>query len=161
MGRGQTKELSMASRDLTRRTNGDHDPLAPFRAQFDRLFDDFFGTPAMFGRADFNPAVDVRETDKELIVAADLPGMSDGDIDLEIEDDMLTIRGERREETDDKENRHLFERRYGRFERSMRLPFSPRENAVKAAFKDGVLTVTITKPPEAERASRKIAIDRN
>jgi HSP20 family protein len=152
----------MASRDLVRRNNGEPDPLAPFRAQFDRLFDDFFGAPAIFGGRDFNPALDVRENDKELTLAADLPGLSDGDIDLEIEDDMLTIRGERAEEKiDEKESRHLYERRFGRFERSMRLPFSPAENAVKASFKDGVLTVKIAKPPEAQRSSRKIAIDRN
>jgi HSP20 family protein len=152
----------MASRDIARRSNGEPDAFAPFRAQFDRLFDDFFGAPAIFGGRDFNPALDVRENDKELTLAADLPGLKDGDIDLQIEDDLLTIRGERAEEkADDGENRHLYERRFGRFERSMRLPFAPREDAVKASFKDGVLTVKIAKPPEAERSSRRITIDRN
>jgi len=152
----------MASSHLTRRSNGEVDPFAPFRVQFYRMIEDFFGA-SYPGRAldDFQPAVDVSEAGEEFYIRADLPGVKECDVELSIEDDVLKIRGERRSETlEDNENHHLSERSYGRFERAMRLPFSPAENAIRAEFKDGVLSIVIKRPVGGAKSARRIEIGR-
>ena len=140
------------------------DPFLAFRHEMDRLFDSFFA-PAHFGRFGglggfpFNPAVDVSETDKEVRVRAELPGVEEKDIDVSLDEDVLTIRGEKREErSEDGERRRFVETSYGSFERSLRLPFTPEDADIKANFKDGVLTITVKKPPELNRPSRRIPI---
>lgn len=141
------------------------DPFLAFRQEMDRLFDTFFA-PAQFGRLGggaasfpFNPAIDVTENDKEVRVRAELPGVEEKDIDVSLDGDVLTIRGEKREEhTEDGDRRRFVETSYGSFERSLRLPFEPEGEEIKANFKDGVLTVTVQKPAELTRPSKRIPI---
>jgi HSP20 family protein len=144
------------------------DPFVAFRHEMDRLFDSFFA-PSQFGRAGFgglgdfafNPAVDLTENEKELRLRADLPGVNEKDVEISLDGDVLTIRGEKREErTEDGERRRFVERSYGSFERSIALPFTPKDEDIKADFKDGVLTVTAKKPPELSRPSKRIPIQK-
>lgn len=139
------------------------DPFTAFRREMDRLFDNFFA-PEQFGRLGFgggfpfNPATDVTETDKEICVRAELPGVDENDVEIRVDGDTLTIRGEKHEERREDGERRLVERSYGSFQRSIRLPFSPDDHEIKAEFKDGVLTVRAKKPPELARASKRIPI---
>lgn len=138
------------------------DPFLAFRQEMDRLFDSFFA-PAQFSRFaggfGFNPAIDVTENDKEVRVRAELPGVDEKDIDISLDGDMLTVRGEKREErVEDGERRRVVERSYGAFERTIQLPFTPQDQDIVAKFKDGVLTVKLRKPPELSRPTKRIPI---
>jgi HSP20 family protein len=144
------------------------DPFSALRAEMDRLFDSFIGgLPAfsgMFGTSgsrsfSLTPHVDVRETDKEIVVEAELPGIEEKDISLSLQDGVLTIRGEKKHEYDEeKENYRVMERRYGSFQRSMRLPDTVDEDKVEANFNNGVLKVSLPKRPEAIGKQRTIPI---
>ncbi|MCB0191477.1 MAG: Hsp20/alpha crystallin family protein [Anaerolineae bacterium] len=128
---------------------------------FDRLFDDFFTTP--FGLSmtpfsqslgDFNPTIDVSETDTEFKVSAELPGLSENDIDVSVDHNILTISGEKKAETEDKrENYYRVERSYGSFRRSIELPGEMDPDQIEATFKNGVLSITMPKP-EQDQAKR-------
>ena len=134
-------------------------PFFQLRRQMDRLFDDFFQAPSI-GRgwtAGGWPSIEVKETDKEVRISAELPGMSDKDVDLSVQDGVMTIRGERKSEHEDRD-RGWSERYYGRFERRIGLPDGADEARCKADFRDGVLTVTIPRSAEATRG-RKIPIN--
>ena len=136
------------------------DPFMTLHREMNRLFDDAFRTfdaPALFGRMPSWPSLEVSETDNEIRVAAELPGMEEKDVELFVEENGLTIRGEKRSETEDKE-RQFSERFYGRFERRIPLGFEVDEDKVKAQFRNGVLTVTVPKSPEAQRKTRRIPI---
>ncbi len=143
------------------------DPFLAFRHEMDRLFDSFFA-PSSFTRGlggqmmfAFSPPVDVTETDKEVRLRAELPGVEEKEIDISLDGDVLTIRGEKREErTEDGDRRRVVETSYGSFERNIRLPFEPEDDAIKASFKDGVLAIAVQKPPEVSRASKRIPIQR-
>lgn len=145
------------------------DPFLAFRHEMDRLFDSFFA-PSQFGRLGFaggqlnfpfNPAIDLTENDKELRLRAELPGVDEKDVEISLEGDLLTIRGEKREErSDEGDKRRFVERAYGAFERTIQLPFAPEDQEIKADFKDGVLTVTAKKPPELSRSSKRIPIQK-
>ena len=134
-------------------------PLVGFRREVDRLFDDLFRWPqTSFGpsfgsaaRALAWPNLEVGETDKELRITAEVPGMSEKDVELLVEDGILTLRGEKKSET---EERGYSERFYGRFERRIALPSGIDEEGAKADFRDGVLTVAIPKTAEAQRGRR-------
>ena len=133
------------------------DPFWSFRREMDRLVDDTFrglglATPS-FGRAMSWPSLEVSETDAEVRVTAEVPGLSEKDIELAVEDGVLTLRGERKSEGQDKE-RGYSERFYGRFERRIALPSGVDEEKASARFENGVLTVTMPKAPEMERARR-------
>ncbi len=105
------------------------------------------------------PSVDVSETDDEVQVTADLPGLTEKDVEVTLDDGALTIRGEKKEEREEKKrNYHLVERAYGRFERSVALPHGIDPGKVKARFKNGVLHVTLPKTPESRSRSRAIEI---
>lgn len=138
------------------------DPFSSFRNEMDQLVSQFFGNtdvPSAFN--DFRPSLDVSETEKEITLKVDLPGIDEKDVELEIEDDILRLRGERVEETkEDSDERRYVERRYGRFERSMRLPFEPSDGDVKTDFAKGVLTVHIAKPKDAKPSVKRIPIGR-
>jgi HSP20 family protein len=134
----------------------DRSPLFGFRSDIERLFDEVFrgSLPALRGeRGSAWPTLEVSENDKEIRVTAEVPGMSDKDVELLIEDGVLTIRGERKSETEDKQ-RGYTERYYGRFERRIALPRGVDEEHARADFRDGVLTVTLPKSEEAERGRR-------
>ena len=107
------------------------------------------------------PDVDVVEKDDAIEVRAELPGMEEKDIDVQLSDRMLTIKGEKKEEREEgeKDSRyHLSERRYGSFERSFRLPEGIDSDKVKANFKNGVLVVNIAKSPELQDKTKKIEV---
>jgi len=149
---------------------GGADPLLSLHREVNRLFDDVFrgsrsfAPPAAQGGggsvAAFNASVDVAETDKEIRVCAELPGVDEKDIEVSLDGDLLTLRGEKKfeqEKGDEKTNYHLVERGYGRFQRSLRLPFQVNPDEVKASFQNGVLTVTVPKSAQQAR-SRRIQI---
>ena len=130
------------------------DPFAMLRREMERMFDESFGLPAQAGWQSTNwPSVEVSETDNEVRVAAEMPGLAEKDIDLTLENGVLCLRGERKSEIDDKE-RGYSERFFGRFERRIALPPGVDEDKVNARFDNGVLTVTIPKAPEMERGRR-------
>ena len=131
----------------------DLNPIASFRREVDRLFDDMFQAPAMgLGRGLTNwPSIEVKESDKEVRFTAEIPGMDEKDIELLLDNGMLTVRGERKSE---KEERGYSERYYGRFERRIALPSYVDDEKAKAEFHNGLLTVTLPKAPGAEKAHR-------
>ena len=135
-------------------------PFLSLRREMDRLFDDFFRAP-MLGRGWSQmsawPSLEVNESDDEVRITAELPGMNEKDVELSVQDGMLTISGEKKTETRDRD-RGWSELHYGRFERRIALPDGADEERCQATFRDGVLTVRL--PRSAERArSRKIPIN--
>jgi HSP20 family protein len=142
------------------------DPFMSLHREMNRLFDDVFrGSMGDLSRqpgssgSNFVPAhMDVSETENEVRICAELPGVDQNDVDVTLDDDVLTIRGEKKlEREDEKENYHFMERSYGTFQRSLRLPFPVEPQQVKAEFNNGVLTVTLPKTKAQER-SHRIAI---
>jgi HSP20 family protein len=138
-------------------------PFLTLHREMNRLFDDVFsrfdgGMPSLLGRVPAWPSVEATETDKDVRISAELPGMDEKDIEVLVDDDVLTIRGEKKAETEDKERR-FSERYYGRFERVIPLPFVVEEDKVAASFENGVLTVTLPKSPKAEAKMKRIAIN--
>ncbi len=125
------------------------------RREFDRLLEEL--VPREEGERVFAPVVDVYETDQELVVKAELPGVKKENVEVSIRDNTLYIRGEKKEEKEEKtEAYHRVERVYGRFERVLPLPTDVKVESAKAEFKDGVLEIRI---PKAEGAKeRKIEI---
>lgn len=123
-----------------------------------QMFDDGeFPTPSSGGN--WMPAVNVEETSDQLVLTAELPGMKREDVELEVENNILTIRGEKgeqRQEGDENRRYHLWERRYGAFQRSFTLPRTVKADDIEAEFKDGILFVRMPKAPEAK--SRRIEI---
>ena len=108
------------------------------------------------------PEIDATETDNEMRVTAELPGMEEKDIDVQLSGDLLTIRGEKREETQsDEKNRHVSERRYGSFQRTLRVPDSIDSANISAAVKNGVLTVVMPKSAVAKEKQRKILVGKS
>jgi HSP20 family protein len=105
------------------------------------------------------PHVDVSETDKSYEISAELPGMTDKDINVELKDDVLTLSGEKKEESEKEEkNYHVSERRFGSFRRSFRLPPGVDQSKVSADFRNGVLKIAMPKSPAAQNKSRKIDV---
>jgi len=142
----------------------DRSPFLSLHREMNRVFDDFFRDfdmrLPMMGRAGFNggwPHIEVSETDKQVTVTAELPGMEEKDIELLVEDGVLTLRGEKRAETEDKD-RQFSERYYGRFERRIPLDAEVQTDKADARFRNGVLTVTLPKDPNAQPKARRIAI---
>lgn len=130
-------------------------PIFGLRREVDRLFDDLFRMPSLGpSRSAMSwPLLQVSDDEQEIRVTAEVPGMSENDVELLVEDGMLTIRGEKKDETNDKD-RGYSERWYGRFERRIALPSGVDEERAKATFRDGVLTVTLPKSADAERGRR-------
>jgi HSP20 family protein len=106
------------------------------------------------------PAVDIYETENELVLKADLPGVSGKDIDIRVENNMLTVRGERQFETEVKEDNYLrVERTYGSFSRSFGLPNTVNTEAISAEYKNGVLTVQLPKRAESKPKQVKVNVN--
>jgi HSP20 family protein len=144
---------------------GEIDPFRALRAQMDDLFSDWTsGFERMAGAsAMLALRVDVSETPTELTVKADLPGVEQKDIDVTVSGDQLTIKAEKKSEAEEKKDDkgriyHRIERSYGSFQRTMTLPFDIEPAKVSASFKDGVLTLTLPKPAEVQKQTRKIEI---
>jgi HSP20 family protein len=141
--------------------------FGPLGDDVNRLFEDFFKGPytwpslATERSGGFQPRVDLSETDAELKVSAELPGLREEDIDLSLSNDALTIKGEKKEEKEEKtQGYYRVERHYGSFERTIPLPCEIESDKVDASFKNGVLTVTLPKSAKAQNALTKIAIKR-
>jgi HSP20 family protein len=122
-----------------------------------RLFGEPFTTTFTPENMIFNPAIDVTEQDEALIITAELPGMKKEEVELQIVNGVLTIRGEKKQEKEKKTPRmHVFERAYGVFERAFALPQSVDLEKVKAEFENGVLTIIV--PKLAQEKGRKVQI---
>jgi HSP20 family protein len=138
------------------------DPFLSLHREMNRLFDDVlrgtFGMPSREGQAEggtLMPHIDVSETEKELKICAKLPGVTEKDVEVTLNDDVLTIRGEKKSErTDEQENYHFVERSYGTFQRSLRVPYPVEPEQVQARFEHGVLTVTLPKTEQQQRSRR-------
>jgi HSP20 family protein len=130
-------------------------PFLSLRRDIDRLFDDFFHAPLQsLGRATMQwPNVEVSRTENEIRITAEVPGMTEKDVELLVEDGVLTLRGEKKSESEDRD-RGYSERFYGRFERRIALPSGVDEEKAKAEFRDGVLSITLPRNREAERGRR-------
>jgi HSP20 family protein len=146
-------------------------PLENLRREVDRIFDEFdrgiwrFPTPSLFDFAPFArrgvvaPAVDLVERDSDYLFTAELPGMDEKDIELKVAHDVLTIKGEKKEEKEEKKkDYYLSERSYGAFQRSFSLPDDADADKIEASFKKGVLTITVPKKPEAVKPERKVEV---
>jgi HSP20 family protein len=150
------------------RWSEDADPFLQMRREMNRLFDDAFGgfgLPSVFGPALRQmpaPKIDVSETDNEIQVTAEIPGIDQNDVEVLLEDDRLIIRGEKKEEREDKDrNYHVRERVQGAFSRTLPLPFAPEPNQVKAQFKNGVMTITIPKPQDVKQQQHRIEVQKD
>lgn len=160
-------------------------PLSSLRREVDRLFEDFTSGLASwpFGRRLFDqrlfeprlwdtrgsredaleintPTVDIEETEKAYRISAEMPGVDEKDIEVTVADEMLTLRGEKKQARDENRKGYEFsERAYGLFERSFSLPSGVDANAISASFSHGVLSVELPKTPEAQRREpRRIAV---
>lgn len=139
-------------------TRRDRNRVWPFM----RLFEDFFGTPEsgspeLWTEGRFVPALDVTEDEQALTLTAELPGVNKDDLDVCIEDGVLTLRGEKKEEQKSEGTGwHRVERRYGRFERRIRMPEYVDTDKARAEHKDGVLTLTVPKVQKARPKSIEI-----
>lgn len=131
-------------------------PVPEIPARFARLFDELLYPLRPAGFA-YMPAVDVLEHDDELLLTAEMPGMTEKDVQLEVENNILTLKGEKKHEKEEKtEKYHCWERTFGSFERSFAIPGSVDAPRIRAEFKDGVLEVHM--PKTAVGKGRKIEI---
>ncbi len=150
---------------MTVRRGGETDPFLMLHREMSRLFEDFsrgfglapFGQDRLFGGTGGWRNIEVSDTDKEVKVTAELPGLEEKDIDVELANGILSIKGEKKTETEDKD-RLFSECYYGRFER--RIPVDEvEEDKVSASFKNGVLTVTLPKSAKAQENVKRITIN--
>ena len=167
-------ETGMPARQGERHVAG-RDPFYDIRREmgrmFDRLWSGGFGSPLLRrmlpetfepGAAAFSvssPAIDFAEDEKAYHLTAELPGMSEKDIDLTLSEDMLTISGEKHDEKEEaRKDYHFSERRFGSFRRAVQLPQHIDRDKIEANFKNGVLRVTLPKTPDAMQRQKKIEI---
>lgn len=144
------------------------DPFFRLQHEMNRLFDDAFSGFGLSSRFTTDlqdirsPRINVRETDTTLEVEAELPGVDEEDIDVQLSDNLLTIRGEKRAESKEEKDGdyRLIERSYGSFARSIEVPFAVEADGVEATFRNGVLHLSLPKPPEAATRTRKIEVKR-
>jgi len=134
--------------------------MADLRREMDQVFGEFFGrTPFSMAATEaiWSPLVDIHETKDAFLLMAELPGVKQEDVEVSVEGDTLTLKGERKREAEVKEDQyHRIERSYGRFERSILLPSVVDPNRVKATYRDGVLEVQLPKKEEAKPKAVKI-----
>lgn len=156
-------------------------PLAGLRQEMDRVFERFMGEgwpfgsrlprltewepfksggfPSWFGGHGVSPSVDLTESEKGYELTMELPGMDASDVELELSGDTLTVRGEKRKETETHEQDfHLTERSFGQFRRSFTLPSGVDATKIGAAFAKGVLTISLPKSKEAQTKPKKITV---
>lgn len=136
------------------------DPFMSLQKEMNDLFESFFTREEpLWPKGGFLPAVDLTETDKEIRICADIPGVDEKDLDVSLSDDILTIKGEKKEEKEEKNGgRYYAERSYGSFERRIALPCEVEPDKVKAEYKKGVLNITLHKSAKAAAAAKKINI---
>ena len=139
------------------------DSVLDLQNEMNRMFSDFLEHPFFEATSpmgdDFTPRVDISESDKNIMVAVELPGMEVEDIDISLNQNTLTISGEKKTETEKKGKQfHRIERSYGSFRRSIPLPADVDQDRVAAAFERGVLTVNLPKSPSALEQGKRITI---
>lgn len=146
------------------------DPFAEMRAEMDRAFDAFLGRnflgrsalPATTAQTLMAPDIDIRESEKELVLEAELPGIDEKDVVVAVKNGVLSLKGEKKVERDEKKDAwHLSERSYGAFERTFQLPDGIDEDNIKASFDKGVLRIAMPKIPEKTPAEKKIEIGKS
>lgn len=145
-------------RENSLETGGVGSPLARLRDEMDGLFERFFGDAwgtsmieSLPARLGWGPRIDLAESENEITVKAELPGVEAGEVNVEVVGSMLTIRGEKKQEKEEKRGGyHYVERQYGSFNRSIQLPTTVDQDQVAATFKNGVLTITMPKRPDAK-----------
>lgn len=141
------------------------DPFTSLHREMNRLFDDVLrgggggGLLATMPETQMSgmlmPRINVSETENEMLISAEMPGVSEKDIDVNLDNDMLTIRAEKKfERKEDKEDFHFVERSFGTFQRSLRLPYMIKADQVKANFENGVLTIHMRKSKEQQQSQR-------
>src|SRR5438093_66991 len=140
----------------------EREPFRDIQSEVNRLFDSFLGRPAAAtgtGSRVWTPIVDMYETNDDLVLDFEIPGVREKDISLSITGDLLTVRGERqfRQELKDDHTYHI-ERAYGKFERAVQLPMPVQAGRVTATFRDGVLEVRLPKAEEVGRRKSKIDV---
>lgn len=151
--------------NLPARRHEDNDVFA-LQRDINKLFGDFFSDFGLApfgeldrGMAEFSPKVNVTETDREIKVTAELPGLDEKDVEVSLDDNAMTIRGEKKEEHEEKDaHSYHMERSYGSFQRMIPLPSPVVSDQAKATFKKGVLSVVLPKTAPAKAAGKKIEI---
>ncbi|MEN6464912.1 MAG: Hsp20/alpha crystallin family protein [Syntrophaceae bacterium] len=155
----------MSIRDLTTRVRDEFfprtaDPVQSFQREMNRLFQDFFEVAPFGGRdSGIYPEIDVKETDKEIKVSAEVPGLEEKDVEVLLSSDSLTIKGEKKQEKEERgQSYYRSERRYGSFSRVIPLASDIEADKAEARFKNGVLYITIPKTEKAKADVKKIPI---
>ena len=158
-GRSNGNQIPSMFRD------GERDPFLSLHREVNRLFDDVFrdfdsrlpssGRVSAFGGG--WPSVEISNGEKDIKVTAEVPGLEEKDIEVLLDDGVLTLRGEKRSETEDND-KQFSERYYGRFERRIPVGYEVKEDEVDARFRNGVLTVTLPKSEEAQSQIKRIDI---
>ena len=144
----------------------DDHPFYSLQRQMNSLFDDFFtgfdvapGALASGKFGSFIPSIDVKESDKEFTIRAELPGVEEKDMEVTVTNEAVTIKGEKKEEKEDKgKNYYYMERSYGSFNRVIPLSTETDANKAEASFKNGVLNITIPKSQSAKAKGTKVPI---
>jgi HSP20 family protein len=141
------------------------DPFTAFRRDVERVFDDFFGGLAgrgfgpLTGFAAVTPDIDVSETESDIVIAAEIPGLDEKDFNVTLSGDLLTIRGEKKSEREQKNgDSYYVERRFGSFSRAVRLPFAPTDEKIDASYDKEVLTIRVQKPKALQQSMRHIDV---
>jgi HSP20 family protein len=133
------------------------------RSEMDRLWDTFlFGRPKTSGLAEeeWQPAMDVAETESEMVVNVEIPGMDPEDIDVSLSEGTLLIKGEKKPEAEEKEaDYHLMERSYGTFIRSIPLPAGVQSDKISASYNNGILTIVLPKSEGAQKKEIKVKVE--
>lgn len=135
--------------------------LTEFRREVDDLFNQFIGKTGSLGyfSGGFTPPFDISETDEEIVIKAELPGVDPKELEVNLTGSNLTIRGEKKEERDEKtENMHRVERSFGHFSRSITLPCEVKEDKIEANFNNGVLNLRLPKADSSKKKSIKIDV---
>lgn len=151
---------------LPTRRGGNKDPIRRLKDEFDNVFDrffkePFFGDDAMLRKDSFSPVCNIEEKDKKYTIEAEMPGVNPDNIDIEIDNGRITIKGTKEEkiETEDEENQmHVVERSYGSFYRSFTLPENVNTDEILADYKNGILTIDI--PKTTDHQTKRIQVQR-
>jgi len=153
-------------RSIAVRGDEQNQPFYALERQMNRLFDDFFGDFALSPwkgwsrfEAEFVPRIDVADTDKEVTITAELPGMNEKDIEVSLHDGLLTLQGEKKQSTEEKKDGYTHsECSYGSFSRSIALPAEVDESKIDASYKNGVLKIHLPKKEAEQTKAKKVEI---
>ena len=163
----EEEQQSVRPYNQRQETTSDH-PLVRLQRDLDQLFEDFSRGFPLLGLQEsvtqgrgglLLPRLDIAESKNHYTITVEMPGIDEKDIELTLEERTLTIRGEKKSEKEDSDNQyHRVERSYGRFQRVLSLPTDADEDNITAKFKNGILTLTVSKNPKAISSERKIKI---